>query len=381
MTTYDRYLLFRFFHVFVILFIASIGLFAVVDGFTNLDAFQEKTQDQGTVALLLRMGKYYLYRSALIMDLAGPTIAVISVMVVLALMLKTGEIHPVLAAGIPTYRLALPLVTGVLAVCLALVGNQEWILPAIAPHLQGRHGDTASDVQSVQPMYDLQWHIFVSGKGLYPDDKRLHLPEFQLPAPTIAADFVTLRADDAFYYPARGDEPAGWLLRNVTPDPDRLELTELGRTIVIPQPLSDLEAGRDVFVVSAIAYDQLSRQASNHRLIATQDLFRRLHLPSGSLLSRRALLVQLHARLTRPIEILIGIFLVIPLIVRRERMSPVQQVGNIATCMAVLGIVFGAMITIQFLGQAGFFRPDQAVWGGLICGGSFAGWLSGSVRT
>jgi len=39
-TTFDRYLLRRFWHVFGIGFFATVGLYVVFDGFTNVDAFQ-----------------------------------------------------------------------------------------------------------------------------------------------------------------------------------------------------------------------------------------------------------------------------------------------------------------------------------------------------
>jgi lipopolysaccharide export system permease protein len=376
LTTFDRYLLSRYLHIFAVFFIATIGLFAVVDGFMNLDEFHQAAQNRGTGGLFLLMAEHYLYQSALLADLAGPTIIVISAVSVLALMLKNGELHPVLAAGVPTYRVTLPLAIGVLALNGALIANQELILPRIAPKLQGRHGDSAYDAQSVQPTYDPKWWIFVSGQGVIPGEKRLTRPEFILPLGTLVTNPVTLKGENAFFLPRRGDEPGGWLLKNTVPAYDSLPLTDLGRAVLIPQP-----NGKDLFVSCALTFDQLSRQTSNHRLIGTVDIFRRLQQPSGSLLSRRALLVHLHGRLTRPILTLIGLYLVIPLIVRRDRMSVMQQVTNIATCMATLGIVFGLSMGSQFLGQAGLMRPDQAAWLPLILGGGLAAWLSGVVRT
>jgi len=375
-TVFDRYLLGRFFQIFAIFFIAAIGLFAVVDGFTNLDAFQQASKDHGTMYLFALMAKHYFYQSALLVDLVGPTITVLAVLVVLMILIKNGELHPVLAAGVPTYRLALPLVIGVLAVNGVLIGNQEWLLPKIAPHLQGNHGDTAEDDQTVLPQYDPKWRIFVSGKTAIPGGKKITLPNFQLPAPTLANDFVSLKGKEAVFVPGLGKEPSGWLVKDVTSNVSKLGLTEQGRTVIIPQP-----NGTDVFVASTLTFEQLCSQASNHRLVPTRTLFQRLRQPSGSLISRNALLVHLHGRLTRPILTLIGLFLVVPLIVRKDRMSPMQQVTNIAICMGVLGGVMGLSMLGQFLGQSGILRPDQAVWSPLILGSSIAGWLTGSVRT
>ena len=376
MTTFDRYLLFRYFHVVGVFTITVIGLFAIVDGFTNLDDFQQKSSDDGTVGLFLRISQYYLYQSAGIVNTSGPTILVISSMCVLALMLKQGEVHPVLAAGIPAYRATLSLAFGLLVVNGLLIFNQEFILPRIASHLQGKRGDLADDSLKVEPQHDILTKIFVSGSGLIPAQQQLEKPEFLLPYPLLATSFVALKADQGYYMPAEGDEHAGWLLENISPSFQELPLTDAGRRVIIPQPNSN-----NVFVLVGLSFDQLNRQASNPSLIGTPALIRRLQQPTGTVISRRRLLVKLHERLTRPLLTLIGLYLVIPLIMRKEKMSVMQQVTNIATCMAVLGVVFGATLGMQLLGESGVLRPEQAIWGPLIASGGLAGWLTGVVRT
>jgi lipopolysaccharide export system permease protein len=381
-TTFDRYLLAKYFHIVAVFLIATIGLFAVVDGFTNLDEFQKKVggKEQAAVAIFLRLGKYYLYQSALIVDTAGPTIMVMAAMCVLALMLRQGEIHPLLAAGVPTYRATAFLGFGVLFVNALLAVNQEVILPRIAPHLQGRHGELADEAQAVQPQYDPQSKIYVSGTGIIPGQRRLENAEFVPPFPLLVTDYVPLKGDFAIYYP-EGPEgskvsPAGWLVKNVSPTIEQIPLTDAGRSVIIPQA-----NGQDVFILTALTFDQLNRQASNPRLVGTPDLIRRLQQPAGTQSSRSKLLVHLHERLTRPVLTLIGLYLVIPLIVRKERMSVLQQVTNIAACVAVLGVVFGACLGLQFVGGMGLLRPDQAVWWPLVGAGGIAAWLTGVVRT
>ncbi|HWL09367.1 MAG TPA: LptF/LptG family permease [Planctomicrobium sp.] len=379
MTTFDRYLLARYFHVVVVFCIATLGLYAVVDGFTNLDSFQSRGDgDEGSAAaLFLRLGQYYMYQSALILDTAGPSIIAMSAMSALALMLRHGEVHPVLAAGVPTYRATAWLAGAVLFGNLLLIGNQELILPAIAPHLQGSHGDLSDDVQRVESQYDYRSKIFVSGSGIVPAEKRLDAPELVLPIPLMATSFSALKGTTAYYLPAEGDKtPSGWLVKDISPSLDELNLTELGRRTIILQP-----NGKDAFVNMGLSFDQLNDSASNPRLVSTVGLIRKLQQPSGTAVSRRRLEVRLHERLTRPLLSLIGLYMIIPLIVRREKMSVMQQVTNIATCVATLGIVMGIVMGGQLLGEAGILRPDQAVWGPLIAAGGLSGWLTGTVRT
>ncbi|MCA9080561.1 MAG: LptF/LptG family permease [Planctomycetaceae bacterium] len=374
MTTYDRYLLKRFLYVCFVFTVAVLGLFIIIDGFTNLDDFQLRTEG-GVTELVLLMGERYLYQSAMIADLAGPTIIVLSALCALALMLKQGEIHPVLAAGVPTYRWTIALPLGALVLNALLIANQELVLPVIAPYLQTHHGETVHDEQAIQPQYDPRWWIFVSGSSTIPGDQCIKKPEFLLP-PTLVGDYLKLRAEHAYFYKQAGDNPAGWLLTNISPPLAQLELTELGRDALIPQ-----ENGTDVFITANLTFDQVCRQNSSPRLVGTPELIRRLQQPSASMMSRRAQLVHLHARLTRPILNLIGIFAVIPLIVRRERTSPMQQVTNIGLCMVTLSVLMGLSIGGQSLGQTGLLSPEQAVWWPLVASSAYVGWLSGVVRT
>ncbi|WP_437186392.1 LptF/LptG family permease [Planctomicrobium sp. SH668] len=378
LTIYDRYLFGRYMHVVGVFTITVLGLFTIVDGFMNLDEFQGKgDQDTGsTLALITRILQYYMYQSAGIINTAGPSILVISSMSVLALMLKQGEVHPVLAAGVPTYRATLSLLWGMILISGLLILNQEFVLPRIAPYLQGKRGDQVEDSLKVESQTDYLTKIFVSGSGLIPSEQRLESPEFLLPDSLLATSFVAIKAEQGYYSSGDENRPAGWLLKNISPTFDKLPLTEAGRKLIIPSPNSN-----DVFVILSLSFDQLNRQASNPSLVSTANLIRRLQQPSGTSISRRRLLLNLHERITRPLVTIIGLYLVIPLIVRREKMSVMQQVTNIATCAAVLGIVHGSSLGIHLLGEAGILRPEQAVWGPIVASGGLAAWMSGITRT
>ena len=135
MKTIDCYLLRRFGQVFGIGLSATLGLYVVFDGFTNVDAFQETAKSTSSVAMLGRMGEYYGYQSVVIFDLVAPIMTVIATMVVFSLLQKNKEVYPILSAGVPAYRLLWPMLVGSLAINGVLMLNQEFLLPAIAEEL------------------------------------------------------------------------------------------------------------------------------------------------------------------------------------------------------------------------------------------------------
>lgn len=371
-TTFDRYLYSRYAYIFVVFFAASMGLFAVVDGFMNLDDFQQK--DEGTLSMLMRMGMHYAYQSSLVFDMVGPSLSVISVMVVLALLLKYNEFYPVLSTGVPTYRLARPLILGVATVAGLLTVNQELVIPRISHHLQSNHGSSASEGRYFDSQYDTKTWIFVSGQELVPAKRTILNPVFVLPAPNIVRDYEPeLRGEAAVYLPAQGKRPAVWLLKNASHTLDPEKLTPVGRKVVVPH-----KNGKDIVLAIGLSFDQLQNRTTGYRYLSTWDLLYRIQHPTAHASSTRAQVMHLHGRMTRPIVSLMSVFLVIPLILRKEKDN---LVANILTCTLTLAVVLGLGYGMDFLGQTSLIRPEVAAWSPILFGGTLSAWLSGVVRT
>jgi lipopolysaccharide export system permease protein len=371
--TFDRYVLSRFLYLFAGFFAASLGLYAVVDGFTNLDGFQKATEGRGMGATIAFMAEHYVYQSAWVFDLIGPTLLSFSVIGVLALMIRHGEINPLLAAGVPTYRLVYPFLIGIVVVHAVLVANKELVLPRIAAHLTGSHGSSAHDGRRVESQLDRVNDIYISGRELVPATRTMSRPEFRLSPPTLVNEFTALQAREAKFWPQSGSEPAGWLLKGVTPTFDELDLTERGRQEIFRQRNED-----ELFVATEISWDLLYSGGTAFTLLSTPDLIHRVQRPATGTPLLRAQLLHLHSRLTRPVLNIVGVFLVIPLVIRREARS---LVTSIALCMAVLGLVVGLNEGFMFLGKAALIRPELAVWLPLMIGGGFAAWISPRVQT
>jgi lipopolysaccharide export system permease protein len=90
------------------------------------------------------------------------------------------------------------------------------------------------------------------------------------------------------------------------------------------------------------------------------------------------LVSHLHARLMQPLLNIIAVFVVLPLMVRRE--SP-GLVFDSALCGGALALLFGLTQACLYAGQMRFAAPDLAAWAPVVIGGTLAAWFSGWIRT
>jgi lipopolysaccharide export system permease protein len=374
LTTFDRFLLRQYFVAFAILFVSALGLFAVVDGFTNLDAFQKASQDDGLPTMLWRMAERYCYQSSMLFDMATPFLAVLSAVVVLTLLLKHGELHPLLAAGIPSYRICLPLLGGIVAVNLLLAANQEWLLPHVAPFLHGSHGEGQDAALAVQPRYDAQG-IYIAGARLHMHQRRMTEAEFRLPPPQLANEYLAIQASEAKFLPATDDLAAGWVvdLSDLTMPFNPDLLTDLGRQYVFL-----VESEEQILIKTDVSIDQLAQSVAGHRYVSTTELLRRMRSPTGSIAAARAQIMHFHWRLTRVLVNVIGFFILVPFVVRREHD---RLPANIAAATLALAAVYSLVVAGYYLGETGFLAPEAAIWAPLVISGAWCSWLTAWVRT
>lgn len=375
MTTFDRYLIRRFLHVFVIGFISLFGLYVVMDGFTNVDNFQALCgPGEGVGKLLLVMGRHYLYQSSYFFGLIGPVLVVISSMVVFGLLQKHSEIYPILSAGVPTFRLMFPLL-GVAATVLLLVAvNQELVIPQIAHQLQKPQEFQLGGAHKPDKVIDAATNILMSARELSVADKSLKDAEFELPIPDISEEITTLKSEQAVRLEATGSRPAGWLLKNVHPAWKELQLSEGGKKVIYP---ISQEPGM-LFLVSEIELDQFHDQQTSHRMLSTNEVIDRLKIPAATVGAFSQLVITLHERLTSWVVTLLAVTITIPLIVRKEKLS---LVGNLATCIGVLALVLALTEGSYYLGRAHIVSLDLAAWLPVIFCGGLSACLSTQVQT
>lgn len=377
MTTFDRYLLRRFWHVFSIGYFATVGLYVIFDGFTNVDAFQSRAKDGANAfAVLGQMAQHYACQTTLLFDMVGPILTVISTMVVFAMLQKNREIHPILSAGVPTFRLVLPMLVGTLLVNGMLMLNQEFLFPRLAAELLKPIGTTSADGQTVKSQRDFSSHIEIAGQHLYLADQRLANAEFLLPAPELVTEITTLKAANATYHRKNKQLPSGWLLKDSSPRFGELRLTSAGSKVVLPT-----DDPNDLFVKSDVGSDLLLDGAiasSSYRFQSTLDLVDRLRNPSFSVMTARTQTLHLHERLTRSLANLLAVCLSVPLVLRKESFS---LITNMAICCLVMVIMIGVKEGSVYFGRMNWIPQDLAVWLPIIVVGGLIAWFSDRVQT
>jgi len=382
LSTFDRYLTWRLLHTFAMLFIATYGLYVVIDLFMNIDEFQENSLKGLTAAdagrqleLFRQIGIYYLYRAFDFFELAGSILVVISVIAVLALIRKSSETFPLLAAGVPAFRLLRPLLLTTAGLNLLLAINQELVIPQLAVQLQTPRGSRIASVQQVEPVYDYSnYMMHISGDQVLLDKRLIMGASFAVDARELSNRPFVMKAERARYIrdTARSGRN-GWLLEDLTAVLDPEILTSVGRRRITPSA-----NGRDAFVESDVTFEQLYNRGRNMKLLSSWELVQQIQNPSTGLNPLRARSLALHSRITRPLLSLLSVSIALPLVLRRESFS---LIANMAVCAGVLGCSFGLTHVAMALGGSGVIEPDLAAWLPVIVNGMASTWTASLVQT
>jgi lipopolysaccharide export system permease protein len=372
MTTFDRYILRRYWHVFGVGFLALFGLYFVIDIFTNVTEFFFD-QSKDTRTLLTGIIQYYSYRACYFFNLIGGTLEVVAAMVTMALVQKHGELNPILSAGVSTFRLMRTLLVGACMVNGLILLNQEFVIPRIAVHLQFDAGHQSDVTGEILPVRDFATDMLILGKRVNLREQRVEEAEFVLRPPKLSEKLTTIRAREAYPQDKRHHGRTGWLLKGATVRFDALQLTEKGRKFIKRGDADD-----ELFIRTDVGIDQLYSQESHYEYLPTWELMRRLQNPSFSNRSLRSQNLFLQARVTKPLLNLIVVAVGVPFVVRRESIS---LLTNMAICCGVMGAMLGVNELYMYLGKANILAPELAVWAPIITWGTAAAWFTGFVRT
>jgi lipopolysaccharide export system permease protein len=347
-----------------------------VDLFMNLDDFTHHHHDLAEV--LEHIGLYYGYRITKIFDLMCEAIVLLAAVFTVAWMQRSNEQMPLLAAGVSTHRLVLPIL---ISACLTLtltVLNQELIIPRVGerllfdkddPHgekeLSARRGQFEPNGVQIEGDY-------ASRKGKIVRPFRVMIPE------GLAGNLLHIEAKEGHYVPP-GPEPGkwesckgGWELTGAKP-------AELGDAPLLDKDsklLEVIDAGHYFLHVTVADFDALTRNPNWFQFASTAQLYEELQRPESTRLGQMAVLF--HSRLTRPILGLLLVFLGLSIILRDQNRNVFLSAGM---CLVLCGLFFAVSFLCKMLGDKDVLSPALAAWLPVLFFGPFAVVLFDAVHT
>ena len=171
-----------------------------------------------------------------------------------------------------------------------------------------------------------------------------------------------LAAENAYWRPAEGSRPAGYLLVGVR-EPKNLDtrpsLLLGGRPVLItPHDAPGWLRPGQCFLASDVEFDQLTSGNTVRQLSSTAQLIRGLRNPS--LNYGADVRVAIHARIVQPLLDITLLLLGLPLVVSRESRNVFIAMG---ICMAVTTAFTLVVIGSQYLGSVSWIlNPALAAW-------------------
>ena len=318
MTIIDRYLLARFAWTLAICSISLFGLYVVADAFNNLDEFLTygKTRPGGVALVLV---DYYSPRALWLFDKVAGLLAMLAVVFVVTVLKKSQELTALMAAGIPTARVVLPMVLFALGVASLGAANREFGLPLVRDKLTRNAQDWQGNrSRKCTPRYDLRTEVLISGQGTFADQRRIDQPQFRLP-PEMAAWGRQIAAAEAFQQPATAERPAGYLLKKVTQPANLAGLPSHqldGQKVLLSPSDTPWLAPDECFVASMVTFEQLSVGGAYRQYLSSYEIV--TGLASRTIEPGADVWVTLHSRLLQPLLDVALVLLCLPLVLGRS---------------------------------------------------------------
>src|SRR6516165_10325593 len=156
----DRQRYWAFLKAYVICFTSLVGLYIVIDAFSNFDEFTKRAS--GGRELFEVMSRYYLVHMSEFYDRLCGVISMMAAIFTVTWLQRNNELLAMLAAGISTQRVIRPVIISAILVSGLAVANQETIMPSLAEDLQKSHDDDGSRKVLVSGRYDDNW-IYLHG--------------------------------------------------------------------------------------------------------------------------------------------------------------------------------------------------------------------------
>jgi lipopolysaccharide export system permease protein len=362
----DRLLIRGYFKSFFICLISLLSLYIVVDLFMNLDEFTHNHRN--FAAVLAHIATYYGYRVAHIYDLLSEVIILLAGMFTVAWMQYSNELVPLLAAGISTRRVVMPVLVSAAVMIGVTIANQELVIPRVGNELLADRDDWMGDKDiHVEGGFEPNG-VHVEGHAGW--RKEMLIKPFFCTIPEgLARNMIHLSAAEAHYIPSgEGPRSGGWLLTGT--EPPQLENWDH------PELLEMVDPGKYFLPVKEMDFDAVTRSAKWYNYASTGRLYTELQKPDSARLAAMAVLF--HSRLTRPILGMILVVLGLSIILRDQNRNVFISAGM---CVVLCGVFFAAQFVSKGLGSSNFLAPALAAWLPVLFFGPLAFAMFDAVHT
>lgn len=354
----DRYILRIYFRVLAICMVSFCGMFIVADAFNNLEEFL--TEGEAAGGLLPVLWGYYRARALTFLDLTGGLLALMAAVFTVTALQRHRELTALLAGGVPSVRVAAPLIAASAVVAgLGVVNREAWI-----PRFRDTLSRNAQNLDGTQPQplearYDHQTSIYLNGSQAFVKDRRIANPSFRLPK-SLRHVGRKLIGENAYHKDATDAIPAGFLIDGLSHPMELLAKPSValdGQPVILtPVDTPWLSAGQ-CFVVSDIDFQQLSSSAEWLEYSSLRDLVQALYNPS--LHYGADVRVAIHSRLMQPVLDVLLVLIGLPIVMSRRGQNVFVAVGK---CI-LLVLVFWIVVTgSQQAGETSLIRPALAAW-------------------
>jgi lipopolysaccharide export system permease protein len=381
-----------YFKSYIICFTALVGLYIVIDAFSNFDEFSKRAD--GVVEMFSVMGRFYLVHMSQFYDRLCGVIGMMAAIFTVTWMQKNNELLAMLAAGVSTQRVIRPVWISALLVSGMAVINQEFIMPPLGEELQKSQDDDGTRKVLVYGRYDAQG-ILIHGREADRKTKTVLSFNATLPVSVFGA-LRELEAKQARYIPETDiSSPlrGGWLLRGAVLNPpvddavlkESQVLTRLENARGFPLAVGDrTEFGHDTyFLHSDLMFESVTRNRQWYQYAPTWELIRGLNDPVNEP-EKQEIAVFLHGRILRPLVTLNLLLLSLPLVLGGYGRN---MFVNLGLSLGTSGLFYGFNFMCQYLGNNDVTlfgvhaTPELAAWAPLIVFGSIAVGRWSNIRT
>lgn len=344
----DRQMIYNYVKSYAVCLVSLLGLFIVVDLFTNLDDFTQHRK--GMFATLRHIQLYYANMTPRIFDRLCEAIALLAAMFTVAMMQRNNELLPLLSAGVSTRRVVTPVLLSACAMLGLSVANQELILPRIDVFLVENRSNFEGDKEvEVKGIYDVNG-VHISGKAAVKKTQTVMKFFCMIPPKPGRDSLTTLQAETAEYIPP-GPDPhrsGGWLLSRTTP----ATLEGWTGTDIV----ESIDPGR-YFLHSDVDFQNAIRSKNWSSFMTTWQLVQEMDRPGN--VQQAGLAVVFHMRLTRVILGMVLVFMGLGVILRDQTRNIFISAGM---CLVLCALFFAACITCQYLGNNEHLAPALSAW-------------------